>query len=84
MYRLQQWSVYTEKLQPVQQRNMARFMYMKALAAFCESGCLHPVCPTHQKLAKLGMVKGAGFLRVSEGEEIKYSVIEGEEIKYSG
>ncbi len=32
-------------------------MYTKAVAAFRESGCLHPVCPTHQKLAKLRMVK---------------------------
>ena len=30
---------------------------MKAVAAFRESGCLHPLCPTHQKLAKLRMVK---------------------------
>ena len=33
------------------------YMYTKAVAAFRESGCLHPVCPTHQKLAKLRMVK---------------------------
>ncbi len=33
------------------------YMYTKAVAAFRESGCLHPVCPTHQKLAKLRMVE---------------------------
>ncbi len=32
-------------------------MYTKAVAAFRESGCLHSVSPTHQKLAKLRMVK---------------------------
>ena len=25
------------------------YMYTKAVAAFRESGCLHPVCPTHQR-----------------------------------
>ncbi len=33
------------------------YMYTEAVAAFRESGCLHPVCPTHQKLAKLRMVE---------------------------
>ena len=28
-----------------------------AVAAFHESGCLHPVCPTHQRYAKLCVVK---------------------------
>ena len=33
------------------------YMYTKGFAAFRESGCLHSVCPTYQKLPKLWMVK---------------------------
>ena len=33
------------------------YMYTKAVAAFRESGCLHPVCPAHQRYAKLCVVK---------------------------
>ena len=33
------------------------YMYTKAVATFRESGCLHPVCPTHQIDAKLCAVK---------------------------
>ena len=32
-------------------------MQTKAVAAVRESGCLHPACPTHQKLAKIRTVK---------------------------
>ena len=32
-------------------------MYTKAMAAFRERGCLHPVCHTHQPFAKLCVVK---------------------------
>ena len=30
---------------------------MRAVAAFRASGSIHPVCPTHQKFAKLSVVK---------------------------
>ena len=33
------------------------YMYTKAVAAFRGSGSIHPVCPTHQKFARLCMVK---------------------------
>jgi hypothetical protein len=32
-------------------------MYTRAVAAFRASGSIHPVCPTHQKFAKLCVVK---------------------------
>ncbi|CAB4017009.1 endonuclease 8-like 3 [Paramuricea clavata] len=32
-------------------------MYTRAVAAFRASGSIHPVCPTHQKYAKLCVVK---------------------------
>ena len=53
------------------------YMYMKALATFCKSGCLHPVCPAHQRYAKLRVVKkkmkqsyGRPFFVCSEGENL--------------
>ena len=33
------------------------YMYTRAVAAFRASGSIHPVCPTHQKFAKLCVVK---------------------------
>jgi hypothetical protein len=33
------------------------YMYTTAVAAFRASGSIHPVCPTHQKFAKLCVVK---------------------------
>jgi hypothetical protein len=33
------------------------YMYTRAVAAFGASGSIHPVCPTHQKFAKLCVVK---------------------------
>ena len=52
-------------------------MYTKAVAAFCESGCLHPVCLTHQRYAKLCVVKdkmkqsyGRPFFVCSERENL--------------
>jgi hypothetical protein len=32
------------------------YMYTRAVAAFCASGSIHPVCPTHQKFARLCVV----------------------------
>ena len=32
-------------------------MYTKAMATFRENGCIHPVCPAHQRYAKeLGII----------------------------
>jgi hypothetical protein len=33
------------------------YMYTRAVAAFRASGSIHPMCPTHQKFAKLCVVK---------------------------
>ena len=33
------------------------YMYAKAMATFRENGCIHPVCPAHQRYAKLCVVK---------------------------
>ena len=33
------------------------YMYTKAMATFRENGCIHPVCPAHQRYAKLCVVK---------------------------
>ena len=33
------------------------YMYTKAMATFLENGCIHPVCPAHQRYAKLCVVK---------------------------
>ena len=33
------------------------YMYTKAMATFRENGCIHPVCPAHQRCAKRCVVK---------------------------
>jgi hypothetical protein len=49
-----------EKLLLLQLQTMVRFGFVgknQAVSAFRASGSIHPVCPTHQKFAKLCVVK---------------------------
>ena len=43
------------------------YMYTKAVTAFRESGCLHPVCPAHQRYA-MKQSYGRPFFVCSERE----------------